>query len=193
MVNLYILIVGAYFYSEKISPEELKEPEESKEPESKPNRSIDAMDAPKSLEADLPVKTSEARLERTIMLIAIFARQIICPLVLFPIFFLIRHVVSRSLTRDPPQSPMEGSAIHDPCFTLVMILLIGSPPAITLVQMTVTNKFPAGSSAYIRQEIQSLRFQHLISRTLFASYIFVTPVVTVICVLIAAVIVNATD
>lgn len=145
-----------------------------------------------SLDELAPGSSSSAS-DRPTIFIGILARQVAAPAVMIPALFLIRRAVLSSTTDSAnlPSPAMTGSVIRDPCFVLVMVLLIGAPPAITLAQMTAVNKFPVSSPAYAHQEYHSLRFQHFISKTLLTSYTVFTPIATVVLVSLAVVIVHA--
>lgn len=185
-VPLTLVVLGAYFHKERPS----KKDSEIKKPE--------GIDCSKKLEKEEP--TPEASLEsqipevepsskvsdRTIMIISIIARQILAPSLLIPLLYLIQQALPPSARED-----MNGNVMNDPCFILVMTLLVGAPPAITLVQMTNTNRFPVGTIAHVQQDFRNHRIQHLISRTLLAAHVFVTPFVTVIVAMAAVLIVQA--
>ncbi|KAH8996352.1 auxin efflux carrier [Lactarius akahatsu] len=84
---------------------------------------------------------------RTIF-VAIFARMIVVPALFLP------FMAIGALRDHPP-------VFQDPVFILSNVLLLASPPALTLAQIT--------------QAVSSDTFERLISRTIFWSYCFVTP------------------
>ncbi|KAH9060599.1 auxin efflux carrier [Lactarius vividus] len=84
---------------------------------------------------------------RTIF-VAIFARMIVVPALFLP------FMAIGALRNHPP-------VFQDPVFILSNVLLLASPPALTLAQIT--------------QAVSSDTFERLISRTIFWSYCFVTP------------------
>ncbi|KAI9465733.1 auxin efflux carrier [Lactarius psammicola] len=84
---------------------------------------------------------------RTIF-VAIFARMIVVPALFLP------FMAIGALRDHPP-------VFQDPVFILSNVLLLASPPALTLAQIT--------------QAVSSDTFEKLISRTIFWSYCFVTP------------------
>lgn len=84
---------------------------------------------------------------RTIF-VAIFARMIVVPALFLP------FMAFGALRNHPP-------VFQDPVFILSNVLLLASPPALTLAQIT--------------QAVSSDTFERLISRTIFWSYCFVTP------------------
>jgi len=89
--------------------------------------------------------------------VAILARMFIVPLLLLPL------VVLGALRGSP-------AVFQDPVFILSMVILLSSPPALTLAQIT---------------QVTSDAFERLISRTIFWSYCLVAPPVTVGYALIA--------
>ncbi|EIW78308.1 hypothetical protein CONPUDRAFT_83769 [Coniophora puteana RWD-64-598 SS2] len=101
-------------------------------------------------------KASEGRT----VLVAVLARMVLVPLVLVPLFAL----SVRWTAHD---------AFEDPVFIVSMILLIASPPAVTLAQLTQAASSTAADV-----------FERLVSRTIFWSYCIMTPPSTVIVVLI---------
>ncbi|GAA5943451.1 uncharacterized protein JCM15063_006475 [Sporobolomyces koalae] len=94
---------------------------------------------------------------RTII-VAVLSRMIIVPLALVPLF---GYYAYKTVNRA-----------DDPVFCVVACLLIGSPTAITLAQITSASNSAAA-------------FEKLISRTLFVSYAFLTAPTTVALVLAA--------
>ncbi|KAH9989372.1 auxin efflux carrier [Russula compacta] len=93
---------------------------------------------------------------RTVFVV-ILARMFIAPLLLLPL------VVLGALRGSP-------GVFKDPVFILSQVLLLASPPALTLGQITQTT---------------SEALERLLSRTIFWSYCLVTPPVVVGCALIA--------
>ncbi|KAH9812006.1 auxin efflux carrier [Melampsora americana] len=184
-VPLTLVVLGAYFNKEQPKAEEpvIKEPE-TIECSEKSEKS-DGQTSEASIESQI-LEQSHKVSDRTIMIIAIVARQLLAPLALIPLLYFIPRTLPQSSRRN-----MDGSILEDPCFVLVMALLIGAPPAITLVQMTNSNRFPVGSVAHAQQEFRNHRIQHLISRTLLGSYVFVTPILTIIVAMAAVLIVQA--
>lgn len=184
-VPLTLVVLGAYFHKERPKEKQI-EIKESKTIESSGKlEKSDSQTLEVSLESQIPVPSSKVS-DRTIMIIAIVARQLLAPLALIPLLYFIPRALPQSAKGN-----MDGSVLDDPCFVLVMALLIGSPPAITLVQMTNSNRFPVGSVAHAKQEFRNHRIQNLISRTLLGSYVFVTPILIIIVAMAAVLIVQA--
>ncbi|KAG0149834.1 hypothetical protein CROQUDRAFT_713729 [Cronartium quercuum f. sp. fusiforme G11] len=192
-VPLTLIVLGAYFHTPTKSENKIEQPSGSVE--------VDAQEkgfGSLELEADTP-DYSFSKSDRPTVFVGIVARQVFAPAVLIPVLFFVRRALSSPTTDTSshddisatPSSAMTGEVIDDPCFILVMVLLIGAPPAITLAQMTSVNKFLIGSTAYVNQERQSRRFQRLISRTLLIAYTLFTPISTVVLVFVAVVIVHA--
>lgn len=71
----------------------------------------------------------------------------------------------------PIFSNINGS--NSPVFVVINVILLSSPPALTLAQIT-----------------QADVFERLISRTIFWSYCIATPFVMILCVLVALILVE---
>jgi len=99
----------------------------------------------------------ENRGEGKTIFVTILARMFVVPLLLLPL------VVLGALRGSP-------GVFEDPVFILSMVLLLASPPALTLGQIT---------------QVTSDAFERLIGRTIFWSYCLVAPPVTVGYALIA--------
>jgi hypothetical protein len=95
--------------------------------------------------------------ETTTVAIAVLSRMIITPLLLLPLMAV--------------SSRFDIQAVFaDPIFVVSNVLLISSPPALTLAQIT--------------QAASGDAFERLISRTIFWAYCIVTPPATIIFVVI---------
>ncbi|KIY64554.1 auxin efflux carrier [Cylindrobasidium torrendii FP15055 ss-10] len=95
--------------------------------------------------------------ETKTVVIAVAARMILTPLLLFPLMFL--------------AAKFDWQAVFaDPVFVVANVLLVSSPPALTLAQIT--------------QAASGDAFERLISRTIFWSYCIVTPPATIFYVVI---------
>ncbi|EGG02708.1 uncharacterized protein MELLADRAFT_91175 [Melampsora larici-populina 98AG31] len=149
-VPLTLVVLGAYFNKERPSEKQCEIKKSATVGAEKSEDSAEQTSDP-SLESQIPERTSKVSeptskvSDRTIMIIAIVARQFLAPLVFIPLLYFIPRALPPPLRED-----MNGNVLDDPCFILVMALLIGAPPAITLVQMTNTNRFPVGSLAHVR-------------------------------------------
>ncbi|GJJ14944.1 hypothetical protein Clacol_009214 [Clathrus columnatus] len=98
--------------------------------------------------------------ETKTVFVAVTSRMILTPLVLLPVWV----GLSTSLTT---------SVFEDPVFILTNVLLVTSAPALTLAQLT--------------QAASGDAFERLVSRTIFWAYCVLTPISTVISVLIGLV------
>ncbi|GAA5899220.1 hypothetical protein JCM6882_009287 [Rhodosporidiobolus microsporus] len=111
--------------------------------------------------APLPVRSNEERRahrgERRTVAVAVVSRMVIVPAVLIPLFAYYAKVTV--------------NVADDPVFVVVACLLIGSPAAVTLAQISSAAAGPT--------------FELLISRTLLISYAFLTAPTTVLLVLAA--------
>ncbi|KXN84051.1 hypothetical protein AN958_00501, partial [Leucoagaricus sp. SymC.cos] len=112
------------------------------------------------LETPVPAKRASRKGETKTVIIAILSRMILTPMVLMPL-------ISLSAKYD------FHAVFEDPVFVVANVLLLASPPALTLAQITQTASGDA--------------FERLISRTIFWSYCIVTPPTTIIFVLIGLV------
>ncbi|KAE9404641.1 hypothetical protein BT96DRAFT_955571 [Gymnopus androsaceus JB14] len=101
--------------------------------------------------------------ETRTVLIAVLSRMVLTPLVLMPLMAF--------AARDDWHSVFE-----DPVFVVSNVLLIASPPALTLAQIT--------------QAASGDAFERLISRTIFWSYCIVTPPFMIIYVVVGLILVG---
>jgi len=90
----------------------------------------------------------EGKGEGKTIFVAILARMVIVPALFLP------FIAIGALQTHPP-------VFEDPVFILSNVLLLASPPALTLAQIT--------------QAVSSDAFERLVSRTIFWSYCFVAP------------------
>ncbi|KAL4072437.1 membrane transport protein-domain-containing protein [Scleroderma yunnanense] len=132
--------------------------------------------------------------ETLTIILTLLARMVIVPLLVLPMMAFIKL-----------RSEGDAGAIQvfdDPVFILASVLLVASPPALTLAQITQKaaskSKSPTGASPIPpkrRDSIKSLSdsvnspFERLLSRTVFWSYCVLTPPVTILCVLVGMVII----
>lgn len=177
-VPLTMVVLGAYFHNPKPEPSQIPGESEESDEHMEPEKPVMKARWNKFIQGLGPPS------ERNTMLVGISARHFLTPLVVVPILY----VVTAALSKPSDSTATFPDPINDPCFLLVMLLLVGSPPAITLVQMTNANRFPIGSLAHAHQKSFSLRFQRLISKTLLIAYVFVTPITIIILVFVAVLI-----
>ncbi|KAF5369074.1 hypothetical protein D9758_003057 [Tetrapyrgos nigripes] len=90
--------------------------------------------------------------ETRTVVIAVLARMVVTPLFLLPIMALSKYFDLQAV-------------VDDPIFVLANVLLVSSPPALTLAQIT--------------QAASGDAFERLISRTIFWAYCVVTPPATI--------------
>ncbi|PCH38379.1 hypothetical protein WOLCODRAFT_88050 [Wolfiporia cocos MD-104 SS10] len=106
--------------------------------------------------AEAPSSTPRPGETRTVV-VAILSRMVITPLVLIPVLILCTKYRIEEV-------------FSDPVFVVCNVLLITSPPALTLAQIT--------------QAASGDAFERLISRTIFWAYCLVTPPSTIIFVVV---------
>ncbi|KAH9026011.1 auxin efflux carrier [Lactarius hengduanensis] len=149
-IPLTLVVLGAYFH---------RPPDKSEFPPSEPNghqhaslvgriRRIFRLGGRKG-NRGIPLHTARAqnRAEGRTVFVSILARMVIAPALLLPL------VVFGQLQGYP-------HVVRDPVFILSLVLLLASPPALTLAQITQST---------------SDAFERLISRTIFWSYCLVAP------------------
>ncbi|KAG6328682.1 hypothetical protein ID866_10407 [Astraeus odoratus] len=144
--------------------------------------------------------------ETRAVIVTLLSRMIIVPLLVLPLMAYIKHQSEGN----------EGAyqVFDDPVFILASILLVASPPALTLAQITQkaasrksksssASAAPASTSAgpppptrrdtsastKSSSDTSSSPFERLLSRTVFWSYCVLTPPVTIVCVLVGMVII----
>ncbi|WAR59503.1 hypothetical protein PtB15_11B143 [Puccinia triticina] len=93
----------------------------------------------------------------TTIALALISRHLITPLILLPLMYILARFVRVTIFADP-------------IFLLTTVLLVGAPPAITLSQMATE---------------QDEDLDKLVSRLLFWSFVFITPLTTLLLVGIA--------
>jgi len=101
-----------------------------------------------------PSSHSSSENETTTIALSLITRHLITPLILLPLMYILSNFTSVTIFADP-------------IFLLTTALLVGAPPAITLSQMTTGKD-------------ESL--DKLLSRLLFCSFVFFTPLTTLLLV-----------
>ncbi|KWU41790.1 auxin efflux carrier [Rhodotorula sp. JG-1b] len=142
-VPITLVTLGAYFYA----PSAAAAADTVTGADADPNP-IDP-DSDQSREAAISTaeqKRRATRNENLTIFVAVISRMVVVPAVLIPLFAY--------------YAKMTINVADDPIFVVVACLLIGSPTAITLAQITSSAAGPT--------------FERLISRTLFVSYAFLT-------------------
>jgi predicted permease len=163
-IPLTLVVLGAYFYPTPTSAGDVHtrpSPTASKSSSMLVNSVKDLFRLQKrrnrSSTVDRPGETAT-------VVIAIMSRMIITPMLLFPLMALSTKFDLHSI-------------FEDPVFVVANVLLISSPPALTLAQIT-------------QQAASGDAFERLISRTIFWSYCVVTPPTTIINVVLGLLLVK---
>ncbi|KAH6905801.1 endoplasmic reticulum protein [Coprinopsis sp. MPI-PUGE-AT-0042] len=154
-VPLTLVVLGAYFY-----PEPIDDPtQKTKDKRSVWQKVKSVLDVKKLFRDDRPeyIKRKEAPKpgETKTVILAVAARMFITPLLIMPLVFLATKYDFHRVFADP-------------VFVVCNIILLASPPALTLAQIT--------------QAVSGDAFERLISRTIFWSYCVCTPPVTIVYV-----------
>lgn len=160
-IPVTLVVLGAYFYKPKeLSPEEIRAQKRRKrrgrlntiKSTSALFESVKAMFHPKP-----EPSAAETKGEAKTVFIAVISRMIITPALLLPFIALSARFDLQNVFADP-------------VFVVSNVLLVSSPPALTLAQIT--------------QAASGDAFERLISRTIFWAYCIVTPPATIIYVVI---------
>ncbi|KAG1748392.1 membrane transport protein-domain-containing protein [Suillus paluster] len=164
-IPLTLVVLGAYFYS--APPEDDLQDEELTDCETdEARRGIRHNKSRTSLLSTLqemlalkrtPQSQSQTHGESKTVFVAILARMVVVPAVMLPVM----AILARFDVHD---------IFADPVFVVSNVLLIASPPALTLAQIT--------------QAASNDSFERLISRTVFWSYCVVTPPSTIVVVVL---------
>jgi len=162
-IPVTLIVLGAYFYPQP--PEATSNPSDATHEiaTSQSTSSLAATvrsyiwSAPQSDAPGSPKQPVSRKGETKTVIIAVISRMILTPLVLMPLIVL-------SARYD------YHAVFEDPVFVVANVLLLASPPALTLAQIT--------------QSASGDAFERLISRTIFWSYCVVTPPATIVFVLI---------
>jgi predicted permease len=144
-IPITLVVLGAYFYRPVEKDESV--PSSANSWRSASFASMFRLKA-REEESRSRVQQRAGRGEGRTIFVAIFARMVVVPAIFLP------FMAIGALRNHPP-------VFQDPVFILSNVLLLASPPALTLAQIT--------------QAVSSDTFERLISRTIFWSYCFVTP------------------
>ncbi|KAN0131954.1 Auxin efflux carrier [Lactarius tabidus] len=144
-IPITLVVLGAYFYRPAEKDESV--PSSANSWRSASFASMFRLKA-REEESRSRVQQRAGRGEGRTIFVAIFARMVVVPAIFLP------FMAIGALRNHPP-------VFQDPVFILSNVLLLASPPALTLAQIT--------------QAVSSDTFERLISRTIFWSYCFVTP------------------
>ena len=146
-IPMSILVLGAYFSGSDAPGTDLV------------NRNS-IIEEPMSEAQRKEIESWEKRVTWRTIVATCAARMIVAPLIILP------AVAFLCLTND-------SKIVDDPVFIACACLLIGSPPALTLAQISRQRGDPNGN------------LEALISGTIFVSYVFLTAPVTVLLVFVA--------
>ncbi|KAH9888043.1 membrane transport protein-domain-containing protein [Cubamyces lactineus] len=169
-IPITLVVLGAYFYTPPDAGDARKRaalPEHREQPLRSESR-VSLLDSVREMFSSKPraerggalgasAKKNMRPGETKTVIVAIMSRMIITPLLLLPVMVL--------CTKFDLQEVFD-----DPVFVVSNVLLIASPPALTLAQIT--------------QAASGDAFERLISRTIFWSYCAVTPPSTILFVVI---------
>ncbi|PBK68832.1 hypothetical protein ARMSODRAFT_1085259 [Armillaria solidipes] len=145
-IPLTLIVLGAYFY-----------PSEEGEAKTETRSLIHSMKGMFTKRQARPQQEATQTGETKTVIIAVASRMIITPLLLLPLMAL--------------STALDWHAVlEDPVFVVANVLLISSPPALTLAQIT--------------QAASGDAFERLISRTIFWAYCVVTPPATIFYVVV---------
>lgn len=172
-IPLTLVVLGAYFYTPALKEDENRETLRT-DVGIHPNMSATRVSLIGSVRDMFEMSgsgrsgkkrasTKERPGETRTVVIAVVSRMIITPLLLLPL-------IAVSAKYD------WQAVFADPVFVVANVLLISSPPALTLAQIT--------------QAASGDAFERLISRTIFWAYCLLTPFTTVVYVVIGLVFAN---
>ncbi|KAJ3506245.1 hypothetical protein NLJ89_g6982 [Agrocybe chaxingu] len=167
-VPLTLVVLGAYFYvpppegSDTTNAEErrLSRSERKRQSRTFVEMVKDTFGIPRYQRSSTPPAKKKEALkpgETKTVVLAVAARMIITPVLLVPLMVFATRFDWHAI-------------FEDPVFVTVNTILLCSPPALTLAQITAA--------------VSGDAFERLISRTIFWSYCIVTPPVTIGCVLL---------
>jgi len=164
-IPLTLVVLGAYFYSEP--PEDDMQNGDLTDYETDETRqdlgqSKSRTSLLSTLQEMLALKRAQQPQFQTLgesktVFVAVLARMVVVPVVMLPVLAILAKL-------DLPD------VFADPVFVVSNVLLIASPPALTLAQIT--------------QAASNDSFERLISRTVFWSYCVVTPPSTILVVVL---------
>jgi len=148
-IPITLVVLGAYFYRppEKPHPPTPSSPSWQTASFASGLRDIFRLKA-REQDGQPVTPHRESTGEGKTIFVAILARMVVVPALFLP------FIALGALRTHPP-------VFQDPVFVLSNVLLLASPPALTLAQIT--------------QAVSSDTFERLVSRTIFWSYCFVAP------------------
>lgn len=164
-IPLTLVVLGAYFYSEP-PEDDIQDGDltdcETDETRRELGQSKSRTSLISTLQEMLALKRApqpqpQTRGESKTVFVAILARMVVVPAVMLPVLAILAKFDVHDIFADP-------------VFVVSNVLLIASPPALTLAQIT--------------QAASNDSFERLISRTVFWSYCVVTPPSTILVVVL---------
>ncbi|KAN0084016.1 Membrane transport domain containing protein [Tylopilus felleus] len=144
--------------------------------------------APASSPVSAPVGTPSLPGETLTVVVTLLARMVIVPAIVTPLMVLISKL------------GWGGEVFEDPVFLVSSMLLIASPPALTLAQIsqrvkaapTTTTGAPPTTSAPATPDADAFSpFERLLSRTVFWAYLVLTPPITIASVMVGLLMIGA--
>ncbi|KAK8846666.1 hypothetical protein IAR55_005753 [Kwoniella newhampshirensis] len=160
-IPVTLVVLGAFFYAPPQNPPLPPQPTlQSESPMSGSNHTVGGYFERKFRALAGPSGSSAYPKENRTVFVAVVSRMIITPLLMLP---LLATIAKYDLFE----------AAEDPVFILSAVLLVSSPPALTLAQIT--------------QAASGDAFERLISKTISWSYAILTPPLTLVYVVIGLV------
>ncbi|KAF9051947.1 auxin efflux carrier [Panaeolus papilionaceus] len=161
-VPLTLVVLGAYFYTPPAeNSSNLGVDLRSKEERTFWQHLLDILHISRHSRSatpnDLRVENESRPGEGKTVFLAVSSRMVITPLLLLPLIMLATHYDWHAV-------------FEDPVFVVVNTILLCSPPALTLAQITAA--------------VSGDAFERLISRTIFWSYCIITPPIMILSVLL---------
>ncbi|KAF7312071.1 hypothetical protein MIND_00219300 [Mycena indigotica] len=158
-IPLTLIVLGGYFYPEKPSPTPASAGERigASHSDNSLLESVREMFGKQNQRVADGTAPPARQGETITVVIAVLSRMVLTPLLLLPLMALSAKFDLHAI-------------LDDPVFVVANVLLVASPPALTLAQIT--------------QAASGDAFERLISRTIFWSYCVVTPPTTIVYVII---------
>ncbi|KAJ9479575.1 putative transporter [Pseudozyma hubeiensis] len=150
-------------YAQAAAPSSAPNAREGDDDEAARNADLNSRNSAGRFQNALNKQASNSTMERRTIAVAISSRMILTPLILLP--FVAWYAMATA-----------SNVMDDPVFVACACLIIGSPPALTLAQ--ITSQSAQGNPS----------FERLISRTIFTAYTFLAAPTTILLVLTALVI-----
>ncbi|KAF8548054.1 hypothetical protein OG21DRAFT_814463 [Imleria badia] len=118
--------------------------------------------------------------ETLTVFVTLFARMVVVPLIVTPMMVIISRL------------GWGGEVFEDPVFIVSSMLLIASPPALTLAQISQRAKTATSAPAPADANANAFSpFERLLSRTVFWAYLVLTPPITIASVMVGLLMIGA--